>query len=78
MQLRFQTALVTGSSRGFGRQIAVKLAMGRRQENRGPLSDRKVRGCHGGLALIIVWNAVGVVAWAMVRTEPVSFSISPY
>jgi len=27
MQIKFQTALVTGSSRGLGRQIAVKLAM---------------------------------------------------
>lgn len=27
MQVKFQTALVTGSSRGLGRQIAVKLAM---------------------------------------------------
>ena len=26
MQIRFQTALITGSSRGLGRQIAVKLA----------------------------------------------------
>jgi NAD(P)-dependent dehydrogenase (short-subunit alcohol dehydrogenase family) len=42
MQLRFQTALITDSSRGIGRQIAVKLARGR-QENRHSLSDRKVR-----------------------------------
>src|SRR5215467_16899 len=27
MQIKFQTALITGSSRGLGRQIAVKLAM---------------------------------------------------
>jgi len=27
MQVNFKTALITGSSRGFGRQIAVKLAM---------------------------------------------------
>ena len=27
MQVKFQTALITGSSRGLGRQIAVKLAM---------------------------------------------------
>lgn len=27
MQLKFQTALITGSSRGIGRQIAVKLAL---------------------------------------------------
>ena len=26
MQIKFQTALITGSSRGLGRQIAVKLA----------------------------------------------------
>ena len=26
MQVNFQTALITGSSRGLGRQIAVKLA----------------------------------------------------
>jgi 3-oxoacyl-[acyl-carrier protein] reductase len=26
MQIRLQTALITGSSRGLGRQIAVKLA----------------------------------------------------
>lgn len=26
MQIKFKTALVTGSSRGLGRQIAVKLA----------------------------------------------------
>jgi NAD(P)-dependent dehydrogenase (short-subunit alcohol dehydrogenase family) len=27
MQIKFRTALITGSSRGLGRQIAVKLAM---------------------------------------------------
>jgi len=26
MQIKFQTALITGSSRGLGRQIAVQLA----------------------------------------------------
>ena len=26
MQIKFQTALITGRSRGWGRQIAVKLA----------------------------------------------------
>ncbi len=37
MRVPFQTALITGSSRGIGRGIAVKLATRGRQENRGPL-----------------------------------------
>ena len=43
MQIKFQTALVTGSSRGLGRQIAVKLAMEGVKRIGVPLSDRKVR-----------------------------------
>jgi NAD(P)-dependent dehydrogenase (short-subunit alcohol dehydrogenase family) len=44
MQIKFQTAWITGSSRGLGKQIAVKLATEGSQENRRSLSDREVRG----------------------------------
>ena len=60
MQLKFQTALITGSSRGIGRQTALKLALegvkkiavhyrAGRSDSEKPLSLVEVAGASGVL-----------------------------